>query len=1023
MSSRSERRSKDRDGGHHRDEKTRHFDEKTDRKPHRDDRKDHRDEKRHSTSTGNETADKIAASTSATQLFSDAECRVIERKIDEVVAAGANGEYKPCTVDKTPLRNKYFFGEGYIYGGQLKVRGPGNEKLYPKGKVDEIPQWVLDLVVNPIVKMGYLKPNWVNSAVINDYLPGGHIVSHIDPPQLFDRPIITASFLSDSALSFGCRFSFRPLHVTDPVYSLPLKRGGVISFHGYAADEITHCIRPEDTRYRRAVIILRHVPDTAPRLSLDEYQEHMAAEEAKKRGFDASRSFPDLITSHRRPQENWFRGGARSRRSRSRGRRSRRSPRRRSYSMGRSVSRSRSRSHSRHRKVSRSRSHSRQRKVSRSRSNSRRRKNSRSKSESRSSSPSSRRVVLLPGSSLKMKPSIPGFVASGGDKMDKEAAKGNVEAIEDIEAKEEIEFQKRLVKLKARGKQGEESYGEEKEMLEKSVDEDKGKVNGNEEKVVDQSVDGDNDVVDIQIEEREITDDDEEESELPVKEKMEDKEDGNKDKEASKEEDEEVIESAAAQNENVEIKDKDLKHEVNELKEELRELKDFIKNIKSCGDPVVDNLEEDNEVEEGELEEEEEEDDKGSDTSEESAGNAVDINHIIAQEIQESLEAKERKNHQVKNTLKVNAEKKQKLLQAKLLQLKRERRDKRAENDERQKEKQHKFFEKLKEKEKFLFKKSASKTQRRKRNRSSSWSSSNEDERKPTKLESTTSLIDVLMTKIREKSKADNNKESKKAKKDSERKSEKSRRKKYEESFPDAHRKPREQEKETSKIGRKSPPYERRSPDRYESRKRQDSPQKEIKERKKSPGRDGDRRKERSYKERAKSTEDRGSSKRKFKHYFDKETERKRSQEREGRRKRSQEREGRRERSQEREGRRERKDKERVHKERVKSPQDEGSSKRKSKSSPKESESKKKSYIDGSQKIKASQPNNKNSSCVEVEKEGLKEKKKSLSELISKKLSEPSEEKEDFAANRRITIDDSEKSYGDFSKLTINVSM
>merc|ERR1719319_2147440 len=121
------------------------------------------------------------------------------------------------------------------------------------------------------------------------------------------------------------------------------------------------------------------------------------------------------------------------------------------------------------------------------------------------------------------------------------------------------------------------------------------------------------------------------------------------------------------------IKDKDLKHEVNELKEELRELKDFIKNIKSCGDPVVDNLEEDNEVEEGELEEEEE-DDKGSDTSEESAGNAVDINHIIAQEIQESLEAKERKNHQVKNTLKVNAEKKQKLLQAKLLQLKRERR-------------------------------------------------------------------------------------------------------------------------------------------------------------------------------------------------------------------------------------------------------------------------------------------------------------------------------------------------------------
>ena len=26
---------------------------------------------------------------------------------------------------------------------------------------------------------------------------------------------------------------------------------------GYAADNITHCVRPEDTRHRRAVIILR----------------------------------------------------------------------------------------------------------------------------------------------------------------------------------------------------------------------------------------------------------------------------------------------------------------------------------------------------------------------------------------------------------------------------------------------------------------------------------------------------------------------------------------------------------------------------------------------------------------------------------------------------------------------------------------------------------------------------------------------------------------------------------------------
>ena len=42
---------------------------------------------------------------------------------------------------------------------------------------------------------------------------------------------------------------------------------------GFAANEITHCIRPEDVTDRRAVVILRHVPDDAPRLSKDELKE------------------------------------------------------------------------------------------------------------------------------------------------------------------------------------------------------------------------------------------------------------------------------------------------------------------------------------------------------------------------------------------------------------------------------------------------------------------------------------------------------------------------------------------------------------------------------------------------------------------------------------------------------------------------------------------------------------------------------------------------------------------------------
>jgi len=35
-----------------------------------------------------------------------------------------------------------------------------------------------------------IKRNWITSAVINDYYPGGCIVSHIDPIHIFERPIV-----------------------------------------------------------------------------------------------------------------------------------------------------------------------------------------------------------------------------------------------------------------------------------------------------------------------------------------------------------------------------------------------------------------------------------------------------------------------------------------------------------------------------------------------------------------------------------------------------------------------------------------------------------------------------------------------------------------------------------------------------------------------------------------------------------------------------------------------------------------
>ncbi|XP_049900735.1 RNA demethylase ALKBH5 [Epinephelus moara] len=223
---------------------------------HSDDSADHREQE----------ASRVRSSIQQKNIFTLEECALIEEKIDDVVAKAEAGRYREHTVDRAPLRNKYFFGEGYTYGSQLEKRGPGQERLYRKGEVDEIPNWVHELVIKRLVSCGVVPEGFVNSAVINDYQPGGCIVSHVDPLHIFARPIVSVSFFSDSALCFGCRFQFKPIRVSEPVFVLPVRRGSVTVLSGYAADDITHCIRPQDIKERRAVIILRKTRPDAPRL-------------------------------------------------------------------------------------------------------------------------------------------------------------------------------------------------------------------------------------------------------------------------------------------------------------------------------------------------------------------------------------------------------------------------------------------------------------------------------------------------------------------------------------------------------------------------------------------------------------------------------------------------------------------------------------------------------------------------------------------------------------------------------------
>jgi len=106
-------------------------------------------------------------------LWSDDECRSIERDIDGIKVLANAGQLKSATVDRTPFRSKYFFGYGYTYGAQ--VSGKGAEQLLPPEFVDPIPEWVHSKLISRLEEEEIVPRGWINSAVVNDYLPGGMI--------------------------------------------------------------------------------------------------------------------------------------------------------------------------------------------------------------------------------------------------------------------------------------------------------------------------------------------------------------------------------------------------------------------------------------------------------------------------------------------------------------------------------------------------------------------------------------------------------------------------------------------------------------------------------------------------------------------------------------------------------------------------------------------------------------------------------------------------------------------------------
>lgn len=198
------------------------------------------------------------------------ECTDIEQEFETTRALACAGKLKPNTVDGTPHRTKYFFGYGYTYGAQVKTKG--GEQLLHSDLVDPIPSWVHEKLILKIEEQGYAPRNWIDSAVMNDYQPTGMIMSHVDPPHLFARPIFICSFLATCRLAFGSGYDFdlhrgAATHPKLPQYLVHMSRGSLTIMDGYAANNISHGIRSVDLDGRRVSILLRHVLPDAPCLN------------------------------------------------------------------------------------------------------------------------------------------------------------------------------------------------------------------------------------------------------------------------------------------------------------------------------------------------------------------------------------------------------------------------------------------------------------------------------------------------------------------------------------------------------------------------------------------------------------------------------------------------------------------------------------------------------------------------------------------------------------------------------------
>lgn len=203
--------------------------------------------------------------------FTEHELQEIESYVDHLEDQYYRGAFLANTGQsslgaKNIKRTKFFFGARYIWHAQQLIDSHSNVAGGVRVDTSEIPLWMRQKVLNPMVGDGLIPGDFINSIALNIYHDGEEgLAQHFDDAVRFKQPIFTLRVFSDARLSFGSQlYSF-----CNGAFSIDLPRGAmcVMLEKGYAANGIKHCIRPVDMTGKSGAFILRQMHKEAVKVA------------------------------------------------------------------------------------------------------------------------------------------------------------------------------------------------------------------------------------------------------------------------------------------------------------------------------------------------------------------------------------------------------------------------------------------------------------------------------------------------------------------------------------------------------------------------------------------------------------------------------------------------------------------------------------------------------------------------------------------------------------------------------------